>query len=267
MSAVRVMLVVGLAACHVNDQPVDGRPIPDAAPVRDAPSVPPADSPLDAPPSVNLSCFGQAFPTTAPPTIDVAGLVEAPNAGSQVVPLGGVTVDACPASSLDCGARLATTTSDAMGNYAFTGLPTGGVPLDAYGRFAKSGELTSYAYPPHPFAASSMGEPVLMLDATQLSNLAGGMPPAPGSASFLVVVIDCAGFPIPGATAALTRNGAPVGIPLDTHMGTVFFFNVPPDSATGGITITAQYMGLTFPSRRVTAFTNGLVESLVRPGP
>jgi hypothetical protein len=267
-----VSLVVALAACgssnskpadaHMADSGPDAKVFLDAAP--------------DAPAMADLSCLGMPFPMTAPPTVDVAGSTNTLNSMFQPTPVAGATVDACPAASLTCpangmGKRLATATSDAMGAFTLSALPTSNVPLDLYIKATATGDLTSFVYPPHPLAASLPTAPVLMLDVNQQAFIAGvaNVTITPGDATVLVLVVDCASHPISGATAIVQQNGMDVGQPFTSGqaMGGTLVFNVPADTAASGTTIGASYMGMNFPTHPVTAFADGIVETVVRPGP
>jgi hypothetical protein len=263
MRALRGIAVVGLAACHVNDTPVDAPQVPDATGTRDAVMLGDTGAP-DGPSTIDLTCFGQPFPTMAAPSVDVSGNVVAPDAAFNTVPVVGAQVEACLASSTSCQ-PLGVTMTDSMGDFVFP-LPTAGMPLAAYVRVSQSPELTTYFYPPSPFAAAMAMAPMLMLEQSQLPAIAGG-PVTPGDATVVVDVVDCAGMPIPAATAIVQRGGGSIGSAQPAYMGTTFVFDVPPDAVAGGTTIGATYMGLSFPAHPVTTFADGLVETLVRPGP
>lgn len=272
MAKLRISLVLALAACgSSNSKPVDA-PMTDSG--TDAKVF--LDAAPDAPPMADLSCVGMPFPTTAPATVDVSGTTETLNSSFMITPVAGATVDACPAASFTCpangmGKRLATSTSDAMGNFTLSALPTGGAPLDAYLKASSSTQLTTYVYPAHPLAASLTMTPVLMLDAGQLAFIAGvaGVTVTPGTSTVVVLVLDCANHPIQGATVTVQQNGMDVGQQFTSSMsmGGTIVFNVPADTATGGTTVGATYMGMTFPTHPVTAFADGIVATVVRPGP
>jgi hypothetical protein len=269
MGKLRVSLVLALAACgSSNNNTAD-------APPKDAPVDTKVflDAPPDAPSMYDFSCLGQAFPTTAPAAVDASGTAETLNSSFMLTPVTGATVDACPSASLTCPAngpnkRLAATTTDMNGNWAFTALPTAMVPLDLYVKAIKTGELTTYLYPAHPLAATLAMAPMLMLSSTQLGLVSSvaGVTLTPGDSTVVVLVLDCANMPITsGATVTVQQGGTDVGMQFSSAqaMGSTIVFNVPP----GATTIGASYNGMTFPTHPVNAFANGIVTTAIRPGP
>jgi hypothetical protein len=273
MRNLQACLVVALAACGSSS----GSKQIDASVAIDAKAID-AKVFLDAPtpdaPNYDFTCFGQQNPTTAANPISAAGTTETLNSQFQQTPVGGVTVEACPASSFTCpasgtGARLATTTSDAtQGTFTLSTVATGGTPLDAYIKAAKTGERTSYVYPPNAITADIAMIPVLMLSNAQLATLGLVLGASPNAADAIVVIVpvDCQNNPVMGATVSVKQGSTEVGTQYSL-MGATIVTDVPPDSAANGTTITVTYGSMTFPVRTVTAFGASDISTTVRPGP
>lgn len=232
------------------------------------------DAPTPDAPTYDFSCVGQTQGSAADP-ISASGTTETINNSFQTTPVTSVTVDACPSSSFTCpnggtGHRLATTTSSATdGTFTLSNVVTGGTPLDAYIKASKTGQRTSYVYPPNPLTASLSMVPVLMLTNAQLTTFAAllGLPtPNVADAVFVIAAVDCAGTPINAATVSLKQGGTEQGTQYP-FMGAVIVMNVPPDTAANGTTISASYNGMNFPSRMITSFGGGDVSTAIRPGP
>ncbi len=236
----------------------------------------PPDAPVDAPPilidaaEIDDSCAGNPAPTTAPAEIVLSGNVQevSLSGGSAVV---GATVDAVSVAN---DMVLQSTTSGAQGAFSLT-LTTGGTPVNGYARLTNTGFRRTAVYPPSALAGSFTGLPAPIVTPATFGNLelfAGVEQNDTVNGALLVLVSDCAGEPVNGATVTVTQNGASVGTLLDlsdAQPGAYAFFNVP----AGVVTVGATYNGTTFRAHDVKAFANSseapngtITATLIQPG-
>ena len=123
-----------------------------------------------------FECLGQALPTTAPPLVNVSGMVTANVLSPSPVPhafvYGFRTGDTT---------HLAGDTTNTPGQYSLP-IPTGGTPVTGYLAISDSGHhIDTYAYPAVPLAAD-VTENVLMVSRSEFSFLAAaaGITPVAG---------------------------------------------------------------------------------------
>lgn len=247
--------------------------IVDAPPIDNAP-------PIDQPPPItyDVSCHGNAAPTTIAATVTVSGTTQAANVISMSLgPTDGVTLTACKG---DCtaGNNLGQTgPTDSTGAFTTPALATNGVALDGYLKATKAGQWDTYLYPHAPLAASLGNAPVLIINQT-LVGLIGMFadPQEAGNGILGVAVTDCsANFTgVSGATITVTSGGNAVGDPAfdvgalagEMANGVYLITNVPP----GEVIVTATYnqngMDYTFLANNVTSYANALTTAQVRPG-
>lgn len=216
---------------------------------------------LDAPPTMNamITISGQAT------TRDQNG----------ATPAAGVTIDGFRNS--DEATPIATTTTDAQGNFSLT-IETNGVAVDGFLRATKAGLKTTYLYPPYPLAMDYADAPVIMVtQATYdtLSTIAQANQQA-GNAVVALVVTDgtnpVAGAAVssnPAANPAPARYNAMVGtfvLPSATATvtftdGIAYLFNLPP----GQVTVSATKSGSTFASHGLKGWADELTTTVIVP--
>src|SRR6266508_827439 len=216
-------------------------------------------------PAAGFECLGQALPTTAPATITVTGQVRqnalAPNA------LPGAYVFAFPTVGPD---TLAADTSDTPGFYTLS-ITTGGTPVNGYVRATDSTHITTYAYPAVPLAANAT-ENVLMITNTEFGVLAAvaGITPVAGDGFIGLVVTNCAGTPLAGATVTSSpagqvrynAGGAPSSTATSTAAdGVAYIANV----AAGNVTVQATASGHTLRQHIVNARANAITLTQIQP--
>jgi hypothetical protein len=238
-------------------------------------SAPPIDAKvyMDAP-TGDFGCLGAALPTTADDPVTIDGTTESLS-GLSTVKEPGVLVEAYATGN---GTALTSDTSASDGTFSLT-VTTGGTPLDGYLKATKSGLLDFYVFPATPIAASISNVPVLLLSSSSLGTVEtiASVTPAndPSSVGLVgVVVEDCAGNPVAGATVSLTESSAAVGdmrymagsVPSTTatttdSSGAAFVFNVP----TGTATVTAQVAGMTLRTHDITVTGNAVHATIVVP--
>lgn len=193
-------------------------------------------------PTGSFDCLGDPLPTTAANPITVSG--QALAGAFSPGPLTDALVTAFATGTAE---SLAVDTSDAGGLYLLT-VATGGVPLNGYVRVQKGGYITTYGYPAVPLVASAI-QNVLVPTSGEIDLLefAADVTQAAGNGFIGVVVVDCAGDPIQGATVStngggtVRYNSGSTPSPSATSTaadGVAYVFNVTPGdvivSATGG---------------------------------
>ena len=161
-----------------------------------------------------------------PTTYSISGTVRTPDTNIAGSPIAGVTMTLT-------GAAGAATTTNALGNYTFTGL--------ANGSYTVTPTLGGYAFTPTSRAVTVSG-----------ANVGGqnftGIPGATPTYSISGAVSTAGGSPIAGVTMTLT--GAAGAATTTNTLGNYTFFGL----ANGGYTVTPSLAGYTFTptSRAVT---------------
>lgn len=217
-------------------------------------------------PQAGFECLGQALPTTAPASIDLSGQVK--KNVLTPVPNPGAIVTAFRTS--DTTTALATATSDTPGRYSMS-LATGGTPIDGYIRVTDSSHIATYAYPPVPMAASD-SQNVQMVSASEFGALAAsaGVTPQAGKGFIGIVVTDCTGAPIAGATVSSTPAGTvrynAGGVPSSaagatSADGVAYIANV----TAGNVRVQANGGGHTLRAHTVTARGDVITLTEIRP--
>ncbi|HUH05486.1 MAG TPA: hypothetical protein VML75_26000 [Kofleriaceae bacterium] len=234
---------------------IDAPVVPDARP--DATPVPDATPPIDAREPA-LGCLGDPIPTTgiADP-LTITGNAYNPGILTPDTPINGATIE-----GFDRGdeiTAIVTTTSDASGDFTAS-LTTNGEPVDSYLRSTAASYWTTYLYPPTPVFMNLTGVTVVMVTDAQFSTLTSFVPVTQDQDLGWVsmVVLDCEGQPIRGATVtstpaagdtAYSGNG---GIPSLTEPatradGVAMLFNVP----VGDLELSATVSGMTLRTHTV----------------
>ena len=216
-------------------------------------------------PTPGFECLGQALPTTAPALIAVSGQVRQnailPNA------LRGAYVFAFRTGDTT---TLAADTSDTPGAYSLS-ITTGATPVNGYIRATDSAHITTYAYPAVPLAANAT-ENILMVTTTEFSFLAAaaGITPVAGDGFIGLVVTNCAGAPLAGATVSSNPAGQvrynAIGAPSSTATstasdGVAYIANV----AAGNVTVQATASGHTLRQHVVNARANAITLTQIQP--
>lgn len=241
------------AASGAVDAPVSA----DAASAADATPTVDAMPAIDARPA-NLDCLGAALPDTAPDPLTITGTVYNPG-------IPGITNDTlivgADVESFLRGTEtspIATTTSTTGGAFVLSASNGSMTPVNAYVRATSSGYWSTYLYPPTPVFENQTGVQVVMTTNTQaglLENLTGvTIDPAKGWVS--VLVLDCNGDPIEGATVTSSPAAGDIayqdasGVPstsatATSSSGVALLFNVPVgdvelDASVGGMTLRAN---------------------------
>lgn len=212
-------------------------------------------------------------PPTNNATVMISGQVsERSQSGAVLVP--GVTIEAY--RNADETTPIATTTSDAQGNYTLV-VQTMGESIDGFLKATKQGYKETYLYPPYPIAMDfGMASVIMVQPGTYdtLSNIASGNQ-QPGNALIGLVVTDGT-LPVAGATVSCdppagtpTRYNEMVGtfvLPTANAQATftdgiAYMFNVTP----GHVTVSANKTGMTFASHGLKAWPDQLTTTVIVP--
>ncbi|HEV8382398.1 MAG TPA: hypothetical protein VGQ29_12470 [Gemmatimonadales bacterium] len=215
-------------------------------------------------PAPGFECLGQPLPTTAPSSITIAGQTKG-NLLSQTA-LSGVEIIVSRTGTDTLGAD----TSDTPGFFSIS-VTTGGTPVDGHLQLKKSGYLSTYAYPSRPLAADD-DETVLMINPTEFSALAAtaGVTPQAGKGFVGVIVRNCAGEPLEGATVTSSPTGTVRynlgGLPSSTATSTAadgiaYIANV----TAGNVTVQSTASGHTLRQHVVNARADAITVTQIQP--
>jgi len=282
MSFLRCLVAVSgglaLAACGSNSSGDDASTPDSHTGSPDAHTGPDATPGPDAMPSA-YACVGQAFPTNAPDPLTIMGVTKEINQSGQVV-LGAVTVAAFDASDNS----LASQTSDATTGAYTLSVASGGTPINGYLHGTKTGGTTpykdTYVYADAPLAVNQPYVPVLMVSNLTWAFLPalshGAMQPA-GSGFLGVLVVDCDGAPVAGATVTADSGtvryvsgsgiGDPAGNPPVTATdasGIALIFDVTPGDT---VHVSGSGGGHTFLQHAIKVRADVVTTTVVAPGP
>jgi hypothetical protein len=224
--------------------------------------------------SVNNGPDAKQF-NDGPPTmtveVTVSGQATARDT-SGATPLQGVTIEAF--RNANEATPIATTTTDAQGNYTLT-IQTNGEAIDGFLKASTNGYKVTYLYPPYPLMMDfDMASVIMVTQETYeaLSNISsGGQQPGMGLIGMVVTdgTTPVAGAKVATTPAATYRYNALVGtlvLPTSTAMSThsdgiAYAFNLPP----GQVTVTATKTGQTFASHSVKAWADQLTTTVIVP--
>ncbi|HWC74974.1 MAG TPA: hypothetical protein VG454_13645 [Gemmatimonadales bacterium] len=216
-------------------------------------------------PQAGFECLGAALPTKAPATITVGGQILqnalAPTAlsGAEII------------ASRTGTDTLAADTSNTPGFYSLS-ITTGGTPVDGFLRVSHGGSyITTYAYPARPLAADDTTN-VLVISPNEFTLLstAASAPHTAGDGTIVIVVRDCDGKQLAGATVASNPSGLirynAVGGPSTTATstytdGVAYIFNV----AAGNVTIMGTASGHALRQHVVNARADAITLTELKP--
>jgi predicted small secreted protein len=216
-------------------------------------------------PGAGFECLGKPLPTTAPASLTVSGQLKANALNPAALPSAAVA-----AFKTGVTTALDTTTSDGGGFYTLT-IASGSTPVDGYVRVSKSGYLTTYGYPAVPLSANATDN-ILVITSSEFGFLAGavGVSPTPGDGFIGIVVTDCAGNALTGATVAsnppgiihYNAAGAPSSSATATSTdGVAYIFNV----AAGNVTISGTAGGHALRQHVVNARADVVTLTQIQP--
>ncbi|HXM39283.1 MAG TPA: hypothetical protein VN908_11575 [Gemmatimonadales bacterium] len=200
------------------------------------------------------------------PVID-SGIVQA--SVTSPTPLAGALVEAFRTGNATALASMTTATD---GKFKLT-IATGGTPLDGYVRVSKASYIDTYAYPPAPLVAN-FSQSLLVLTSLEFNALhnAAGVTHTAGTGSIAVLVTDCTGAAVTGATVSTVPAGtvrySSGGLPSSSATvtasdGAAYVFNV----AAGDVTVRADSGSKTLRAHIVNARADAITITAIAPGP
>src|ERR1051325_3634057 len=157
-------------------------------------------------PQAGFECLGQALPTTAPASIDLSGQVKK----NVLAPVPNPNAIVTAFRNSDTTVALATDTSDTPGRFSVS--------------LTTCGQVAAAAMPAVALAANDSPN-VQMVAPTEFGVLAAaaGITPQAGKGFIGVIVTNCSGTPIAGATVSSTPGGTVVynagGVPSSAAIG------------------------------------------------
>lgn len=257
-----VLSSTALVACGGGGDKADAPPSIDSPP-----GTPDAFHEIDADPNApdappEFACHGVPIPTSGAATVTVSGDAAALSVSGST-PIAGATVEGFIVGN---NTPVATATTAADGAYSIAINNPGSTPIDGYLRMATTGNKTVYLFPPTLIYTDIPTAPLRTLPNSlypAFLALAGGLTVGTGNGVIAVVVTDCLGNPLTGAT--VTSNPAPIesaepaegsggvryngdnGLPSATATSTgadgiAYVVNVP----GGTVSVDAVYNGIDF---------------------
>lgn len=271
-STLAVCSLLALAACGDDDEGGDGDGArADSAPRADATEQEPDASvgEADATPP-DLACAGQPLPTEAADMVTLSGGVFSIDIAGQE-PVEGAIVQLRRAANdrvLDDNAPGGTA---ADGTYSLTGR-TRGNPLEAYLHATADGLVTTRLYPPIPVTTDVPMVPLPMFSPIVVNFISPDQEPENGIV--VLIVLDCSGQPIPGATVSSTPEAGGVIYADDTGVpdqaatstgaqGLAYLVNVP----AGDVEVNATSGGQDLLAHTVAAVPDEVTTTIILPGP
>jgi hypothetical protein len=238
----RIMLVVALGACSIPEKHLS-----DAA-----------GGPYE--------CLGQPLPSTADAKITISGHVSDPFTGN---PINGGAVEGY---LVGVPSSIFTTTTDATGAFAHD-QGTGGVPRNAYLKMTANGFLDAYFFPSAPLAHSMVQDRLTQMTSSDIQTIGqvANVTIDPTKVQLVVVVVDCNGNAVPGATISTTPPGtiryfeaatpSATAVATDSMTGAALVANLAPSNTT----INATVQGMTLRSHNFDTVAGALMQTEIQP--
>ena len=215
-------------------------------------------------PDARFACLNDTLPTTAPAGITITG--QATDIVTDAV------VSNAPVFAFRTGdtTTLAADTTTTPGFYSISIL-TGGTPVDGYIRITHPSYIATYAYPARPLRADTVNN-ISMVTPAEFGLLAAaaGITPQAGKGFIGIVVKDCTGAAISGATVSTTPAGTTLynvaGVPSSSAGSTAadgiaYIANV----TAGDVTVKANAGGHTLRQHVVNARADAITLTEIRP--
>jgi hypothetical protein len=211
-----------------------------------------------------FECLGTPLPSTADMQVTIGGTVTNPFSGNK---LPGASVQAF---LVGVPAAIFTTMTDANGAFSHD-QGTGNVPRNAYLKTTLNGYLDTYFYPAVPIVHDYTTDIQLQTtaDLTTLAMVAQVTVDAT-KGQLLIIVTDCNGTPLSGATitttpAGTTRyfvEGAPSPTAVATDMsGVAYVANLP----AGNTTLNASVAGMALRQHNFDVVAGAFVQTDIQP--
>lgn len=202
--------------------------------------------------NVAYTCSSLAYPTTAPASISVSGVVQ----GFTASPIDSAVVLAFRNGTVT---PVDSTMTDSQGKFTLNA-STGGTPLDGYVKASKAGLIDTYAFPSAPLPGNA-SITMTMVTSAQFSFLASGdgVTPVAGKGALAIRPVDCTETVVPTATVSTSPSASLYA----DGSGDFFAFNLAP----GSVQVNAQYQAHVFHSHSVTAIADAVTITIIAPGP
>jgi hypothetical protein len=212
-----------------------------------------------------FACLNQPLPTVAKSQVKMQGKVLDPFSGN--IPAN-ATVEAFLVGN---PARIFSAPTDVGGNWSYD-QGTGTIPQTYYLRSVPNGYIGTYYYPPVPLV-EDVTVNLLMFTTSDLPTI-GAISQLTfdlTKAVFTIVVQDCNGTPLGGATVTSEPPGEiryftnsapnPAAVSTDSSTGLVLIANVPPSN----VTIKATVNGMTLRSHSMDAMGGTMTLTAIQP--
>lgn len=211
----------------------------------------------------------------APLMITLSGTaVERTLGGTQ--PVNGAAIEAY--ADADENTALATTTSNAQGQFSLT-IMTTGTAVSGFLKATKTGLATSYLYPPTAISADLAMIPMNMVSTGNLGtlyNISGGINEDPAKGTLALIVLstsDPMSTPVQGATISSTpasegyryNTGGTPNLPNGTTATAADGIGYGLNAPVGALSVTANKTGSTFKATMLKVRANSLTQTLVTP--
>ncbi|MEO8276345.1 MAG: hypothetical protein ABI639_09000 [Thermoanaerobaculia bacterium] len=215
----------------------------------------------------DFSCTSATAPTSAADPISLAGAL---TDFTSAAPISGATLEARRLSN-DTLLDSETTLPD--GSFSLTA-STGSTPLGAYLTVTASTYANTRFYPADPMVDSETNIAVQAVKSSTLSGLyflALGGPQTPGTGTTVVLVADCAGTPVAGATVAFTPPAGTLrylagGLPSSTATATdASGAALGLNAGAAGTSVAASYSGVAFKSHGFAVVGSTVSATLIHP--
>jgi hypothetical protein len=213
---------------------------------------------------------GRADASLDPPTITISGNARTFKVTSQTAeePVAAATVTAFPRFD----PALATTMTDAQGNFTISIPLPDGEPFDGYLAASKPGFTTTYHFHPSPISTDLVTH-INVVTTENFGQLGTScsVSSAAGSSTIMILALDVA--PVPDVTIDTTpapisycynSNGSPAPLGTKTSLdGVAFAVGIPAN--VGATILNATKAGVTFKAHIVRTFPDSLTTTSITP--
>jgi hypothetical protein len=221
----------------------------------------------------DFSCSGAPDPTTAPDPLTVSGTLTDFQSSAAIADV--LVSGRLRATDME----IASTTTASDGSFTLTAA-SGGAPVDAYVFFDDQDTMypDTYLYPPDPMAENVTDLGAGTISESTLSLVYGVFVTGghvAGTGTTIVLVVDCAGTPIEGATVSFSPapgqlsyfdGTTPQSGPATYDNGVAFGFNAPvPDPTAPDTEVSATFMGVDLESHTFGVFAESITATIIHP--
>jgi hypothetical protein len=215
----------------------------------------------------DFSCAGAPTPPTAGDPLTVSGNL---TDFQSMAAINGASVEGRLRSD---DSVLDTDTTTSTGAFSLSAA-TGGVPIDAYLFFSAASYPNTYLYPPDPLAMDLTGFGAGTISSSTLNLIYTLFAPgghAAGTGTEVVIVTDCAGTAIEGASVTFAPAPGTMAylagtLPSTTATATdASGVALGLNAAAGDVTVSAVFMGVSLESHTIEITADGLSATIMHP--